>query len=75
MPIQGVVEMDSYIIRIYRRDNNNKPLAGTIEPVGNNLKSLESNQFNDCEKLWTLLSLPDKPDKSGPETNQNRRKI
>ncbi len=56
--------MDSYIIRIYRRDNKNQPLAGTIESIGNDLKALESSPFNDSEKLWTLLSRPDKPVKS-----------
>jgi hypothetical protein len=66
--------MDSYIIRIYRRDSNNQPLAGIIEPVGNNLNSLKSNPFNDPEKLWTLLSLPNKPGTSGPKKNQNSRK-
>lgn len=57
--------MDSYIIRIYRRDSNNQPLAGTIEVVGSNSKSLQSHPFNDREKLWELLALPHKPDNSG----------
>ena len=62
--------MDSYIIRIYRRDNKNQPLAGTIEPVGNHLNSLQTNSFNDREKLWALLSVPVKSDS---KINQTKR--
>ena len=52
--------MDSYIVRIYRRDNHNHPLAGTVEPVEKNHAQEQRNPFNDQEKLWALLSLPDK---------------
>jgi len=51
--------MESYIIRIYRRNDCNYPLAGTIELVGKDLDQEQINSFNDREKLWTLLSLPE----------------
>jgi len=51
--------MDSYIIRIYRRDKHNHPIAGTIERVGKDLAQDQRNRFNDKEILWELLSLPE----------------
>ncbi len=53
--------MESYIIRIYRRDPKYQPLAGIIERVGER-NSFASHAFNDREQLWAQLSLPEKPD-------------
>ena len=64
--------MDSYIIRIYRRDNKNQPLTGTVELVGEKIDSLQRNPFNNPEKLWELLSVTNKPGKFDPQNNQIR---
>ena len=52
--------MESYIIRIYRRDGHDHPLAGTVEMIEKDINRSDKYSFNDRQTLWELLSLPDK---------------
>jgi len=44
--------MENYIIRIYRRDNNEKALAGIVEIVS----TQEQKSFTTNEELLSILS-------------------
>ncbi len=56
---------ESYIVRIYRRDEEN-PLhvVGLVETVG----TAGTNVFNDPEELWKILS------KNGKREKRKRRR-
>ena len=50
--------MESYIVRIYRRDEDESHLMrGVIEEVGID----EQNSFGTKEELWNILSIAKKP--------------
>lgn len=47
---------DSYVVRIYRRDENNpENVVGLVEIVGS-----RTEHFSGKEDLWAILSTPDK---------------
>lgn len=54
--------MDSYIVRIYRRaENDSQGLVGIIEKAG----SGKNAPFKTIEELWTLLNaVADDPDRA-----------
>ena len=50
--------MESYIIRIYRRDEQgNSPLRGLVEMVG----AVGQDAFGTKEELWNILSFVKRP--------------
>jgi hypothetical protein len=52
--------MDSYVVRIYRRNpGNHKEVGGLIERIGNDKRQA----FSNCEELWAFLTgdCPRKP--------------
>ena len=54
--------MESYIIRIYRRDEQgNSPLRGLVEMVG----AVGQDAFGTKEELWNILSYAKKPGRRG----------
>lgn len=61
--------MDSYLVRIYRREENNpKLLVGVVEEPGNNGKKAFSNLY----ELWGILN-PVKRIKRTPKKNSNSK--
>ena len=62
--------MTSYLVRIYRRANNNpRLLVGVAEEVGVHEKKAFSNLY----ELWDILN-PVKRTKRAPKTNTNSRR-
>ncbi len=50
--------MESYIVRIYRRDEQgDAPVRGMIETVG----AVDQEVFGTKEELWNILSTKQKP--------------
>lgn len=46
--------VDNYIVRIYRRDEENlRKIAGIVEQVGTE----EKRSFHSLDELWTILSI------------------
>ncbi len=60
--------MESYIIRIYRRDENDH-LAGLIEVVANGTTAA----FTDRDELWSILAQGKGIASSRPKANARKR--
>lgn len=61
--------MDSYIVRIYRRNSSNLNLVGLVELVETN----EERVFSNFEELRAILGsrqdcIPEEKEYNGPET-------
>jgi hypothetical protein len=61
--------LESYIIRIYRRDENNH-LTGLIEVVENGTTAA----FSDREELWRILAERRGDASSRPKTKARKRR-
>ncbi|MEA3223191.1 MAG: hypothetical protein U9P49_08520 [Thermodesulfobacteriota bacterium] len=61
--------MDSYLIRIYRREKDNpEAIVGTIEEIGTE----ERQSFKDLSELSEIITLP-KARRCGQTKNQGRK--
>jgi len=62
------VSMDSYLVRIYRKaDNNPRLLIGVVEEVGVN----EKKAFHTLYELWDILN----PNRKEPRKSRKNKKI
>jgi len=46
--------MESYIIRIYRREKDSNSLLGTVEEVGVD----DKRSFSNMKEIWNILTSP-----------------
>ncbi len=62
--------MDSYLLRIYRRaENNPRMLVGVVEEIG----KAEKRAFNSLDELWDILN-PDRKGGNHPGKAEDRKK-
>jgi hypothetical protein len=62
--------MNSYVIRIYRRaENNPRMLIGVVEEIG----KTEKRAFNNLNELWDILN-PERRGGNHPEKARDRKK-
>ncbi len=62
--------MNSYVVRIYRRTNNNpRLLVGVVEEVG----VKEKKAFHNLYELWDILNLPQKGRRSNSGDGRGQR--
>ena len=62
--------MNSYLVRIYRRgEDNPRMLVGIVEEIG----KAEKRAFNNLDELWEILN-PEKRGGNNPGTARNRNK-
>ena len=62
--------LDSYIIRIYRRDvDRGRELAGLVERIGNGKRQA----FRSSEELWAFLTGSRPPRKEGTRHKQRNK--
>ena len=62
--------MDSYLVRIYRKEENNpRMLVGVVEEVG----AKEKKAFHTLYELWDILN-PAKKDRMLPKRNSNSKR-
>jgi hypothetical protein len=60
---------DSYVIRVYRREETDtSQMVGLVETVGNE----EHKPFASVEELWKILSAQHKPRKNRQATSKRR---
>lgn len=65
--------MDSYIVRIYRRDEQTKdasPTRGTVEKVG----AVGQDAFGTKEELWNILSFAKRSKVQGKNKPMQQKK-
>ena len=65
--------MESYIVRIYRRDEQTKeaaPTRGTIEKVG----AVGQDAFGTKEELWNILSFAKRSGRRGRKQPEQQKK-
>ncbi len=63
--------MDSYLVRIYRREEDNpRLLVGVVEEPGAN----EKKAFQNLYELWDILNPIRKPGESGGNGGKKRKK-
>lgn len=65
--------MESYIVRIYRRDehtNEASPTRGTVEKVG----AVGQNAFGTKEELWNILSFAKRSKGRGKKQPMQQKK-
>lgn len=60
--------MDSYIVRVYRRDEeDHSPSRGVVEQIG----AVRQEVFSTMEELWEILSgISKKPARRGKEKQE-----
>ena len=64
--------MESYIVRIYRRDEQESfPVRGMVEKVG----AVDQEVFGTKEELWKILSHANKPRRRGRKSSPKRNKV
>ena len=73
--LSGENFMESYIVRIYRReDQGNSPVSGLVEKVG----AVGQEAFGTKEELWNILSMMKAPlrhrKKSRLQGSSNKKK-
>ena len=62
--------MNSYLVRIYRRgEDNPRMLVGIVEEIG----KAEKRAFNNLDELWDIMN-PDGKSGNHPGTARNRKK-
>ncbi len=62
--------MNSYVVRIYRRTNNNpRLLVGVVEEIG----MKEKKAFHNLYELWDILNLPQKGERSNSGDGRGQR--
>ena len=62
--------MNSYIVRIYRKaENNPRMLVGVVEEIG----KMEKRAFNNLDELWAILN-PERKGGNHPEKARDRKK-
>ncbi len=62
--------MNSYLVRIYRRaENNPRMLIGVVEEIGKS----EKRAFSNLDELWDILN-PDRKGGNHPGTARDRKK-
>lgn len=60
LSVKGGHCMNSYLVRIYRRaENNPRMLVGVVEEIG----KTEKRAFNNLDELWEILN----PEKTGSD--------
>ena len=63
--------MDSYLIRIYRREkNNSESIVGIIEEIG----SKEKHSFKNMSELGKIICLADKKSLGKKQTKSSKKK-